>query len=126
MIPLLASKKNLTVITSGVKALSKLAEYGINTISTGGTLINSCLSLVGADACKTIEIYNADIAFFSCRGVSDDGLLTDISPEENNVRKKMIKYAKKSYLLCATEKFNKRYFHNLCHKNDITGIIHEK
>lgn len=125
LIPLLASKRNLTVITNGVKALSKLAEYGINTISTGGSLINSCLSLVGAEAYKTIENYNADIAFFSCRGVSDDGFLTDIAPEENNVRKKMIKHAKRAYLLCATEKLHKSYFHNLCHKDDISGIIHE-
>ena len=125
LIPFLASKRNLTVITSGVKALSKLAEYDINTISTGGTLINSCLSLVGAEAYKTIESYNAQIAFFSCRGLSEEGYLTDIAPEENNVRMKMIKHSKKSYLLCATEKFNKSYFHNLCHKDEITGIIHE-
>ena len=45
LIPFLASKRNLTVITNGVKALVKLAEYGINTISTGGALLNSCLAL---------------------------------------------------------------------------------
>ena len=125
LIPFLASKRNLTVITSGVKTLTKLAEYDISTVSTGGALINSCLSLVGDEAYKTIEKYNADIAFFSCRGVSDSGYLTDISPEENNVRKKMIEHSKKSYLLCAKDKLGKGYFHNLCHKDDITGIIHE-
>lgn len=125
LIPFLASKRNLTVITNGVKTLTKLAEYDINTVSTGGALINSCLSLVGDEAYKTIEKYNADIAFFSCRGVSDSGYLTDISPEENNVRKKMIEHSKKSYLLCAKDKLGKGYFHNLCHKDDITEIIHE-
>lgn len=125
LIPFLASKRNLTVVTNGVKALIKLAEYGINTISTGGALLNNCLALVGEEAHKTIETYNADVALFSCRGVSDDGYLTDISPEENNARKKMIRHAKKSYLLCASEKIGKSYFHNLCHKDDITGIIRE-
>lgn len=125
LIPFLASKRNLTVITNGVKALIKLAEYGINTISTGGALLNSCLALVGEEAYKTIETYNADIALFSCRGVSNDGYLTDFSPEENNARKKMIQHARKSYLLCTSEKIGKSYFHNLCHKDDITGIIHE-
>lgn len=125
LIPFLASKRNLTVITNGVKALIKLAEYGINTISTGGALLNSCLALVGEEAYKTIETYNADIALFSCRGVSNDGYLTDFSLEENNARKKMIQHAKKSYLLCTSEKIGKSYFHNLCHKDDITGIIHE-
>ena len=125
LIPFLASKRNLTVITNGVKALIKLAEYGINTISTGGALLNSCLALVGEEAYKTIETYNADIALFSCRGVSNDGYLTDFSLEENNARKKMIQHARKSYLLCTSEKIGKSYFHNLCHKDDITGIIHE-
>lgn len=125
LIPFLASKSNLTVITNGIKALTKLAEYGISTVSTGGTLVGSCLALVGEEAYKTIETYNADIALFSCRGISDDGYLTDISPEENNVRKRMIKRAKSSYLLCTSEKFGKSYFHNLCHKDDISGVIHE-
>jgi DeoR/GlpR family transcriptional regulator of sugar metabolism len=125
LIPFLASKRNITVITNGVKALTKLAEYGINTISTGGVLVNSCLALVGEEAYKTIGNYNADMAFFSCRGISDDGYLTDIAPEENNVRKMMIRRSKKSYLLCASEKFDKGYFHNLCHKDELDGIIHE-
>lgn len=123
LIPFLSSKRNITVVTNGVKALTKLAEYDINTISTGGTLINSCLALVGEEAYKTIETFNADIAFFSCRGISDDGYLTDIAPEENNIRKQMMKNSKKSYLLCASEKFGKKYFHNLCHKDELNGII---
>ena len=125
LIPFLATRKNLTVITNGVKALSKLAEYGITTFSTGGALVNSCLVLVGDEACKTIETLNANIAFFSCRGVSEDGFLTDIAREENIVRKSMIQNSQKAYLLCATEKFGKTYYHNLCHKDEITGIIHE-
>ena len=125
LIPFLASKRNLTVITNGVKALAKLAEYDITTFSTGGALVNSCLVLVGAEACKTIESFNADVAFFSCRGVSEEGFLTDIAREENIVRKSMIQNAKKAYLLCATEKFGKKYYHNLCHKDAITGILHE-
>lgn len=126
LIPFLSSKRNITVITNGVKALIKLAEYDINTISTGGTLVNSCLALVGEEAIKTIETFNADIAFFSCRGVSEDGYLTDIAPLENDVRKHMIKNSKKSFLLCASEKFGKKYFHNLCRKEEISGIITEK
>lgn len=125
LIPFLASKRNITVITNGVKALTKLAEYDINTVSTGGALQNSCLALVGEEAHKTVEKYNADIAFFSCRGVSDDGYLTDIAPDENNVRSKMIKNSKKAYLLCASEKFGKKYFHNLCRKDELSGIISE-
>ena len=81
--------------------------------------------MVGDEAYKTIDSINANIAFFSCRGLSDDGYLTDISPEEDYVRQRMIKNAEHAYLLCATDKFGKKYYHNLCHKDDIDGIISE-
>lgn len=125
VIPFLLSKANITVVTNGVRALTSLAEFNINTISTGGRLVNSCLALVGDEAYKTIDSINANIAFFSCRGLSDDGYLTDISPEEDYVRQRMIKNSEHAYLLCATDKFGKKYYHNLCHKDDIDGIISE-
>ena len=67
---------------------------------------------------------NGSVARGVCQ-TDADGYLTDISPEENNIRKKMIARAKKSYLLCAREKIGKAYYHNLCHIDDITGVIHE-
>ena len=123
LIPFLQSKRNITVITNGVRALEKLAEYDINTISTGGSLVASCMALVGEDAYRTIESINADIAFFSCRGLSSEGYLTDIAPAENHVRQKMIRNSKRSYLLCTSDKFGKKYFHNLCHSRELDGII---
>lgn len=126
IIPFLAAKRNITVVTNGVKALTKLAEYEINTISTGGKLISSCFALIGEEAYKTIDSVNADIAFFSCRGISDNGLLTDISAEENYLRQKMIKNSAKSFLVCTSDKIGKIYYHNLCRESDITGIITEK
>lgn len=125
VIPFLSTKKNITVVTNGVRALEKLAEYDINTISTGGTLIGSRKVLVGDEAYRTIESINADIAFFSCRGLSDDGYLTDIAPDENHVRLKMIKNSKHAYLLCTSDKFGKQYFHNLCHLDMIDGVLSE-
>lgn len=125
LIPFLASKTNILVITSGVKALLTLDEFEIPAISTGGNLLRSCLSLVGTEACRSIETFRADVCFFSCRGVSDDGYLTDISREEDFVRQTMIKNAKRAYLLCASEKFGNQYYHTICHKDDITDIISE-
>ncbi len=125
LIPFLAKKSNITVITSGVKAVMLLAEYGINTYSTGGHVIGSCLSLVESDANHMLSCYNADIAFFSCRGVSKDGMLSDFSIEENIVRQAMIKHSKKAVLLCASEKVGKSYMHNLCSLKDIDCVISE-
>lgn len=125
IIPFLAQKSNITVITSGIKALMLLGEYGINAYSTGGRLIPSCLSLIDNDSYTTISNYNADIVFFSCRGISPDGMITDFSIEENLVRLKMIEHSKKSVLLCASEKINKTYMHNLLNICDVDYVISE-
>ena len=123
LIPFLEDKKNITVITNGVRALERLAEHGINTISTGGALDRDCMSLVGEEAYKTIETINADVCFFSCRGIDEDGNITDIFSAENYIRERMIRHSKRAYLICAKEKFGKKYFHNLCHKSEIDGVI---
>lgn len=123
LVPFLAVKNHLTVITSGTKTLVKLGEYGIKAISTGGELLPSCQSLVGEEAYRTIESFNANSVFFSCRGLSDDGFLTDISDSENNVRRKMIAHSKNAYLMCASNKLGQKYFHNLCTVKDISKVI---
>lgn len=125
LIPFLAMKKDITIITNGIKAQMKLTEYNMKTISTGGLLLNSCYALVGEEAYKTIERFTADIFFFSCRGVSDEGELTDISEAENYIRNKMMKHSNSSYLLCNSNKIGTKYFHNLCHASELNGIISE-
>lgn len=123
MIPFLTEKRNLIVITNGIKALTKLSESNITCIGTGGDVIASSLAFSGEDAYRTIEGYNADLCFFSCRGLSPDGRLTDISQAENLVRRKMIGRSKNSYLLCTSDKRNKTCYHTLCTVDDISGII---
>ena len=123
VIPYLTTKKDLTVITNGIKALSKLAECNLRCIGTGGSVFNSCMAFVGENACRAVAQYYADICFFSCRGLSLDGILTDISQEENLVRQEMIRHAKASYLICTENKRNQRYFHRLCSKDDLAGVI---
>lgn len=126
IIPYLAQKNNITVITSGVKSLMRLAEYGIDAYSTGGHLLPSCFALVNEDAHEIISHYNANIAFISCRGISPEGMITDFSIEENLVRSKMIAQAKTSVLLCTEKRMNKTYMHNICSIKDVSHVISEK
>lgn len=125
MIPFLTDKKNLTVITNGLKAQMRLSENNIRTISTGGVILNASYALYGDESYKTIERYNADFFFFSCRGLSDDGELTDISEPEDYVRLKMIEHSAASYLLCNSNKISTKYAHHLCHASELSGIISE-
>ena len=126
IIPYLTQKNNITVITSGIKSLMRLAEYGIDAYSTGGHLLPSCFALVNEDAHQVISHYNADIAFISCRGISPEGMITDFSIEENLVRAKMIERAKTSVLLCTTKRMNQTYMHNICSIKAVSHVICEE
>ena len=126
MLPFIESKKDITVITNGLKIINSLSESHVKCISTGGTFMPSCMVFVGDDAVRTVSYYHADKVFFSCRGISESGELTDISSEENRVRLAMIERSDKSYLLCTGEKIGKVYTHKLCDREEITSIITEE
>ena len=64
----LKKKEKLTVITNSVEVLIELSgSEGITVISTGGTLRDSSLSLVGKAAQDVLKRYNVDKAILSCK-----------------------------------------------------------
>ncbi len=123
LVPYLAAFKDIIVITSGARVSYMLGELGIKNICTGGEMINKSFSYIGCDAVRTISSYNADIAFFSCRGISDDGFLSDNSVKENEVRRAMLGHSKRKVFLCNSDKIGNKYFNNLCHVSEIDDII---
>ena len=123
LLPHLTAFKNILVITNGAKTAIDAAAMGIKTICTGGEMLLESFSYIGSDAETILRNYNADVAFFSCRGLSEEGIITDNSIPENSIRRIMIKNSKKSYLLCDKSKFGKKYLNTLCYKDDIDGII---
>ena len=96
---------------------------GIKTISTGGEITLESFCYVGADAEMVLRRYNADITFFSCRGLTDDGLATDTSVLENSIRRIMIKNSSQSFLLCDKSKLGNKYLNTLCNVKELSGVI---
>ena len=125
IIPYLGDFNDLIVITSSAKAAVLLGQMGIQTICTGGRMITHSFAFIGDDAERTLRSYNADIAFFSCRGVSVDGRLTDKSVEENALRKVMLQQSKKNVLLCDSSKLGHIFLNTLCGVSEIDDIICE-
>ena len=123
ILPHLLNFKEIFVITNGAKTALELAAMGIRTICTGGEITQESFSYVGTDAENVLKNYNADVSFFSCRGLTEEGLATDNSILENSMRKIMIANSKKSFLLCDKSKFGKKYLNTLCNTKELTGVI---
>lgn len=125
LVPYLARKKDLIVVTSGAKTAVALAEANIRTFCTGGQMLIHSFSYVGEQAERFVRNINADILFFSCHGLSDSGYMTDLSIEEANLRKVMFEFSRQKYLLCDSSKFGRSCFYNVGHIRDVDGVLSE-
>lgn len=126
MIPYLGDFHNLVVVTNGLKAAMALGERHIKTFLTGGEMIDNSYSLAGPHAMELIERINANLFFFSCRGVTLDGRITDSSVAETQIRIKMMQHAKRSVFLTASSKIGREFFYVMANVTDIDTIISEK
>lgn len=126
IIPYLARFKDLIVVTSGAKTAVSLAEQNIRTYCTGGQMIIHSFSYVGEQAESFVRNFNADICFFSCRGVSEGGMMTDVSVEEMNLRRVMLEHSRTKILLCDHTKFGKTYFYNLGSVKELDAVVSDR
>lgn len=126
LVPYLARRKDLIVITSGAKTAVALAEANIRVFCTGGQMLIHSFSYVGEQAEAFVRTMNADILFFSCHGLTDSGQMTDRAVEEANLRRVMFAACRQKILLCDSSKFGKTCLYNMGHVREIDGIISER
>lgn len=123
LIPYLPDFKNLVAVTSGVKAALALGERHIKTYLTGGQMIDNSYSMIGKHAEELIGSIRADVLFFSCRGITQDGYMTDSSVEETQLRQLMFRHARRRVLMAAANKIGRDYFYILGKVNDMDDMI---
>jgi DeoR/GlpR family transcriptional regulator of sugar metabolism len=125
MVNVLKDIEDILVVTSGARTALSLAENGVRVISTGGQMITKSYTYVGSHAEACVRGINADVVFFSCRGLSEGGEMTDLSIEEINVRKIMLERAKTKILLCDSTKIGRQYLYSFGHIDSIDAVITE-
>lgn len=125
LVPYLEKFQDIIVVTNSPKTSIRLGERNIKNYCTGGLLLKHSVAYVGSETEKFISSINADLFFFSSRGYTENGMITDSSEQEVMVKKAMLKNAEKSYYLCDTSKKGKKYAFNICAVKDIAGIIDE-
>lgn len=116
---------NLTIITNSPKNSLKLAELRVRSFCTGGLLLENSIAYVGKQAEDFVRNFNADLFFFSSRGLSDTGVLSDSSIEESELRRVMMEHSRKKIFLCTSDKIGKSYMYNLCRLSAVDEVISE-
>ena len=108
------SFKLLTIVTNGLKTAQELSGLNHKVYCTGGLMLHNSSAYVGDFAVNFVRHFNADVFFFSSRGVSETGMINDASVEETNVRRAMFEQSRQRIFLSDHTKLGKTYCYNLC------------
>jgi DeoR/GlpR family transcriptional regulator of sugar metabolism len=86
----LRDKKELVVVTNGLRIASALADApGVSVIVPGGVLRLAAMSLVGDFASSVLRNTRISKGFFGARGISLDRGLMDLNPDEVRIKREM-------------------------------------
>ena len=77
-------------------------------------------------AAESIEQYNADKVFFSCKGLDIQKGVTEGNDETGCIKQSMIKSAKKVYLTVDSSKFDTVGFYNICPLSGLDVVVTDK
>ncbi len=116
--------RNLRIITNGLKTADMLAgAEGVTVYCTGGRLRENAKSFVGVQAMEFASRFNADLAFFSCRGVHEVSGITDSTEEEADLKRIYMRQARRAFLLCDDSKLGKEFFCKIGDLDSVDDII---
>lgn len=120
----LRGKERLTIITNSIEVLLELTDMpGWDVISTGGTLKENYLALVGARAIDSISSFNADKVILSCKGIDRKKGITDANDMFSQVKKAMLRSAAQRILAVDYTKFGRVAFSQICTLEDIDMVV---
>lgn len=120
-------KSKITVITNSIEIILELSDKpDFKILSTGGTLKEGSLALVGYQAEKMIGTFHADVAILSCKGIDIHHGLTDSNEADSEVKKSIIRSSNKKIIAVDSSKFDKISFTTICNFDDVDVIVTEK
>ena len=120
----LKPKGKLNVVSISVNISAHLGDIpGITVMQVGGILYGNTLSVLGAEASKTIESLYCSKVFFGVDGIDLDYGVTCGTGEEASITNKMMQSSQTTIVLADSSKFGMRGFARICEIGDIDIII---
>ena len=121
MIPFLADKKEITVITNNMRLDIELGELDIKVICLGGEIKECPHVLYGEETIETAMRYHVDKMFFSVAGNTAYGDIKYTS--YYLLYKVMLKNSKESYFLTDKTKLEEKIDRTICDFSSLTVVI---
>lgn len=123
LVPHLATKKPLTVITNTLTIMEQLrAANGITMLGLGGQYYNWCSAYMGRITTTTVENLRADLLVMSTSAISDDVAFHQ-TQETVDVKRAMFESSSRRILLADHTKFERRALHAMLPLAQFDAVI---
>ncbi len=103
-------KKDIVVVTNGLKHIDALVEQDINAYILGGRVKARTKAVVGTDALKNLEKFRFDKCFIGANAIHQEYGFTTPDSEEAILKENAIELSKESYVLADESKFGEVAF----------------
>ena len=123
---MLADASNITFLTSLLPVMdlfSTADPSAVSMVGFGGIFRPLTLSFVGPCTIRMIESYRADRTFFSVKGITPEGQLTEANPLEAEVKRAMIRQAASPVLLVDGRKFERQGLSVITHVHEVALVL---
>jgi DeoR/GlpR family transcriptional regulator of sugar metabolism len=114
----------ITVITNSIHAALQLSNsQTVNTMLYGGVVRKSALTLVGPMIYDFEKIFNLNKSFISAKSICARSGLSDITLEESEVKKSLIRRSKEVFVLADHTKIDTTSIYTVCDVDSIDYLI---
>lgn len=119
-------KKDIVVVTNGLKHIDALVEKDINAYILGGRVKGRTKAVVGTDALKNLEKFRFDKCFIGTNAVHLEYGFTTPDSEEAILKENAIQLSKEAFVLADESKFGEVAFVKISDLNTATIITDSK
>lgn len=120
------NKKNIVVVTNGLKHINALVESNINAYILGGKVKPTTKAIIGIDALKNIEKFRFDKCFLGINGIHLEYGFTTPDSEEAILKESAIKHSRQTFVLADESKFGEVSFVKVADLGKATIITNSK
>ena len=124
ILPYLADKKNVTVITHSLMALYEAAKYPqLNVIALGGMYNAATSSFVGSNTLDELSKMAINLVFLGATGVTLERGLTNTTYFEVEIKQSVARRNKNLVLMADHSKFGHNALLTFCNFEDLTAVV---
>lgn len=117
-------RRHLTVITNSIEIMIELSDVDDwKIISTGGSMQEGYLALVGPRAEEALSSFYVEKAIFSCKGIHQEKGFTDSKDLFSHAKQVMISSAKQSILAVDSSKFGQISFSKVGDISQLSAVV---